>query len=249
MEHPFLQFHGFTKSKNKSYNPKKIATKLKALFADNAKALDFYNLKLVGLLEMVNGLEYHYKNFAKTETCCRIKLEKKFKERKFLSTPYKNAFHEVIAYLNRLGQIYYLFTSPWFRKYVKESDLAKLCPTLLALTPLRHRVACHRGCDKSPNHKIEIDEHLASQASVAIVAIWQGEKDSCVLNMSYKIKILKEEKYNRSKILRKYHIFPVETVEIFTEKEIFLSFIPSKHHNNICKEIIDVIEFFFSVAR
>lgn len=244
MNHPFLQFRGFKKNQNKFSRPKQITAKIKALFADNAHALGFYQIELIGILDMVGGLEYHYKNFAKIENRCRIKLEKEMDDGEQTSRPYKNAIHEVTAYLNRLGQFYYLMRSPWFGEYVKEDDLAKLCPILLALIPLRHRVACHRSCDK-PGKDIEINEHLATQASVPIEKRWRKEKDD-ILNISYEIKILKEEKLNRCEILRKHHKSPVESVERFVEGVIWLEFIPSKHHNNIGTEIYDVIELFFN---
>ncbi len=251
MKHPFLEFK-LKEPTNKKYKPKKCSTLLKHFFAKhaNSKAPQEHELELMGLLDMVGGIEYHHKNFLRIEKDCHKIYKKTFEEMIFYSIPSKNAIHEMVAYLNRLGQISSLFTSGWFKKYVRKSDLAVLCPTILALTPLRNKFASHRSIDKSKN---ESSSQLANHASLPFGLRWIGTASSNTnpfvwdmnTNIGYQINISKHEKLNRSLILEKYHSSPVDKVEIFTKNEIWITFIPTKHHNKICNEILSVMKKFF----
>ncbi len=254
MKHPFLTFK--LKNYTGRYKPRKCSTKIRRLFAKHAhtNTLKEHELELIGLLDMADGLEYHHKNFVKIEKRCRKIYEKIFTEKMFYSVPSKNIHHEAIAYLNRLGQVFALITSDWFKKRVNESDIAFLCPIVLALIPFRHKFGAHRSID---NPKKETDSQKGNHASLPFGLMWIGRNNNShnikdmatnLLSSSigYQLKIAKNEKLNRSPILQKHHPLPIDEIEIFTTEEIFITFTPTKHHDKICHEIIKVIEKFFT---
>lgn len=99
------------------------------LFKENKKNLG-------GIFDILDGLIYHYKRHCALE------------KRAQMGKAYGAATHEINAYINRLGQIYYLFTSTWFKVYISDRMLAKKIPTLLSLIPIRMKVTAHRQQDR-----------------------------------------------------------------------------------------------------
>lgn len=252
MKHPIFQL-SLKAPCDKKYRPKKVSTLLKHYFAKRANSQKWQNheLELFGIIDMVEGLEYHARNFVKIEKKCSVIYNKIFDERSFYSVPSKNAIHEMTAYLNRMGQILALFTSDWFKESVGENDLAFLCPTILALIPFRNKFASHRSLDQP---RKETSSQKANHASMPFGLRWMGtaSSDSDLYtwdmnsNIAYQIKISKNEPLNRSKILVSHHPLRVDGIEIFVEEEIWITFIPVKNHDIICNEIFNVIQRFFA---
>lgn len=247
MKHPYLkvEFQDNKKSRSKS-----TTVKIGRLFAQNkhSEILQKHELELLGISDMVNGLEYHHKKFIQLETTKRKYLQKTWDEKILYSTP-NNAIHEAIAYLNRMGQIYALFTSGWFENYIKKNELADLCPHILALTPLRNKHAAHRSIDKPMN---ENDFHKAMSASIPFVVKWLGKASENPLdrnfdtyNIGYSMQISKNEKNGRLNILKDHHPDAVDGIEHFSIETIFITFIPAKHHEKILNEIFNIIKKLF----
>ena len=66
MNHPFLKFE-FKESTKKNNKPKNCLAIIEGLFAKNKNSSLFQEneLELMGLIDMVEGLIYHYRNFAR----------------------------------------------------------------------------------------------------------------------------------------------------------------------------------------
>jgi hypothetical protein len=249
MNHSFLRFK--FKKKAKKYYGKNCLRKIRNIFDrhSDAEIIKKNELELVGLLDMIDGLKYHFKKFVKMEKIQRKWLKKRFDEQIFFSNgPKKDMIHEIVAYLNRLGQIETLFTSKWFVKLIKKKDLAIICPTILALLPLRNKFASHRSIDDPGK---ETDSQIESQSTLPFGVNWRGRASGIInsfdydsLFISYDIKI---SLLHRSSILRSHKIPLVSDIEIFTGEEIFIMFIPTKHHQKICNEIVNAIQKVFEI--
>lgn len=248
MKHSFLEFN-FAESNSKSKS-KRCVSKIQQLFAKNknVRVLQEHEFELLGILDMVNGLEYHYKKFVRIEKNQRKHLKKIMETRLLWPDPPKNMIHEFVAYVNRLGQIYYMFISLWFKSYLaKESELVDLCPTILALMPFRNKFTAHRSIDAPRKETISEKEN---HASIPFVVKWSGpilDRDPNKISWDtmfviYQITISKNEKNMRDKILVNYHPEVVKDVEIFVGETIFITFVPTKCHSMILEEIVRTIE-------
>lgn len=247
MKHSYLkiEFNETKKSKSKSHT-----TRVWQLFAQNknSKALKEHEVELIGIPDMVNGLEYHYKKFQQLENTQRRHLQNKFNTQMLYPTT-NNAIHEAVAYLNRVGQLHTLLTSKWFKNYISEAELSQLCPTLLAVMPLRNKHTSHRSIDDPIN---EDDYKQAFAASIPLIVTWQGKSslergkiDVSTSNICYSLQISRHAPKNRSLILTKHHANPVSEVEIFTDETIFIHFILTLHHSRIMTEIMNVLKKIF----
>ncbi len=244
MKHPYLNFT-FSKPRKKL---KTVSVRLAFLFAENSSSsiLQSHELELAGIIDMAKGLEYHYKNFKKIEKKYLASYEKIFKEMILSQIPGKeNMIHEAVAYLNRLGQIETLITAPWFKTYITEETLVNFCPKIFALMPLRNKFTAHRSIDDPRN---ETESQKASQASIPFGIQSRGPIGG-LPKVSYSIKIAKEERRDsRKTLLATYHKLPVQEIEHFSETEVWITFTPTKHHEEICSEIVTVLRYFFEKA-
>jgi len=242
MNHPFLKFK-HKKINLTAYKPKRLKTKIRGLLDE--KVLSIYQLELLGILNMIDGLEYHYHNIVKIEKKCKKYYKKMFEEEIIISIPAKNMIHEIVAYLNQLGRISTALRSDWFKEYVTERDLVTLCPSILALFPLRNKFAAHRSIDAPSG---ESDNQKVNHASLPFGLKWiRLNIDSHIhdMNISYHIKIYKSDR----KILDRHKIPLVPTIENLSGDEIWVTFIPIKQHNKISDEIIKVFEKFVSKQK
>lgn len=214
---------------------KKYSTQLKNLFTKHSlcELLVKHELETASIPLLVDGLEYNYRNHRR--------LEKQQKPGNSLKFP--ETIHEITAYFNRLGQIHALITSNWFENYINERDIAVLCSSILAIIPFRDKQSAHRSFDRpldpSKTKRTETDSQRESHSDLLLFFRWVGKVDDPELNLIYELKIAKD---NRSKLLANYHPLPVSDFEHFTDDEIFVSFIPNKHHNQIMCEILKIFE-------
>lgn len=103
----------------------------------------------------------------------------------------------------------------------------------------------HLYCRSIDDSRGETESQKVSHASIPFGSESRGLIDD-VPSVSYTIKIAKTERNNPFKTpLAKYHPHAVEGIEHFTEHEVFLTFIPTKHHEKICSEIQAVLKVFF----
>ena len=110
-------------------NPKK---RIWHLFGVYSATYQVHKKELMGFIDMIDDLEYHSR---------RHQL---FEKRANKGLPYGDASHEALAYLNVLGRLEAFFRSKWFRQNsLLRRSLPSRIPTLLALMPIRNKVASH----------------------------------------------------------------------------------------------------------
>lgn len=97
-------------------------------------------INIVGAVEMLSGLEYHHDNF--------VRLSGQLASGQSLDETYP--YHEAVAYLNRLGQLYYFARSPLVAK--AGLDPAAMIPTMEKYVLFRMKHSAHRSID-NPRHE------------------------------------------------------------------------------------------------
>lgn len=125
---------------------------------------------------IIKGLEYHYSNY--------IQLNRKYillkQVNKDISDFAVNCVpviemmkHEIVAYLNRLGQFYYFTTSEQNKEIL---DNAKnLIPKITYFMPFRNKYSAHRAVDVlKPNDQI-INMH-GLDMSFSFVSLFMGNR-------------------------------------------------------------------------
>ena len=135
------------------------------LYARNKSAIgDSGHFEIFGAIRMLQGLEYHHNNFleidSKVERYDRIKTDKDTVLR-IESDPERSKNlnmlkHEIIAYLNRLGQFQEFYESDFSKDAIKGVEK----PTIKKSLGLRHNYTAHRAIDKKKN-KTDQDYYLA----------------------------------------------------------------------------------------
>jgi len=92
--------------------------------------------RLTGVIDIIEGLEYHHSNWLGIVNECRA------------GSVYKGAAatHEIIAYFNRLGQFYYFATSSFVS--TRAPNAVASLQEVLRLIPFRHKIAAHRSIDQ-----------------------------------------------------------------------------------------------------
>lgn len=249
MNHEFLKIE-----LNSHCDLDKTSGRIRHLFYENNDIFKEHELELWGIVNMVSGLEYHFKNFVEIENNCREIESLILKEGRLYDIPGENAIHEVVAYLNVLGRIYAVFKSELFLKHM--ILLNELCPAINAIIQLRNKFAAHRSVD-CPRDETEAQK--ANHAGLPLGLMWTGSLNECKkcskkvkvpgtpvsicfkhTYLTYSIRVQKNKRYKHD---------PVEEIEFFSEKEVFVYFIPSKHHEKICKEIESILNHFFSTVK
>jgi hypothetical protein len=92
--------------------------------------------RLLGAIEMMEGMEYHHDNFVRI--CGQLANGARL-DRISLN-------HEAVAYVNRMGQFYAFATSKWVKKtFIR--DPSSLIPTIGRLIVFRRKHAAHRSID------------------------------------------------------------------------------------------------------
>lgn len=125
---------------------------------------------------IIKGLEYHYFNY--------IQLNRRYKvlqqENKDISDYAANCLpviemmkHEVVAYLNRLGQFYYFTTSELNREILNNPK--SFIPKITYLMPFRNKYSAHRAVDVlKPNDQIDYVHQL--DMSFSFVSTFKGDR-------------------------------------------------------------------------
>ncbi|ATG58619.1 hypothetical protein ATS72_004900 [Pseudoalteromonas sp. 13-15] len=126
---------------------------------DQLKDYEVHYKQVSGVKTMVQGLEYHFDNYM---------AQTKVREQPFW-------FHEVVAYLNRLGQIYYFFKSDFIK--VVDSEM----PNILKIIPLRMKYSAHRSVDapRGNDHLVMMD---ISMPNIHYVHSYYGSEERDVVN-------------------------------------------------------------------
>ncbi|MGD2168712.1 MAG: hypothetical protein PVI40_00530 [Chlamydiota bacterium] len=241
--HPNPKKHIYSKFSN----PRRKTAYLFALCANHPFYLK-HKEKLIGVLDMLEGLEYHIKKIRTYEKAgCRrmadINLLRNNRDpvnfpRLSKKTNHHNAKHETVAYIGRLGQLYYFFSSDWFGEFIKKSDIALKIPSILALMPLRNKHVAHRqqdylgkgDCDSLGLNEYGLQHCLSGKTN-----------DPELINIEYSFPTKQ-----RHFLLKKYHPLPVHHIEYLGENHNLITFTPTTLHQTLTNEAIDLLELFFN---
>lgn len=210
------------------------------------------NKKLLGgLLDMVGGLQYHYSQ--------HLLHEQKINR---LQSHHK-ASHEFVAYINRIGQLYYLFRSNWFTgKYIDKKQLGILIPSILALMPIRNKNVSHRQQDYSRNddlksvglndfgllpvlqRKIQNDdlEMLMKNANSEEITIQDIKEMNKGSKIRYSFPTLQRDDLLKG-------ISPILGIEYVGGNNTVILFCPTDQHKTVLEEVFNIIELFLQSKR
>ena len=98
-------------------------------------------MRTIGAIDMLDGLEYHHTAFM--NIIGRLAGTPFTSEESELCR--KQLVHEVIAYLNRMGQFYYFAHSSFAKQFVPRPDT--ILPTHVRYKPFRDKHTAHRAID------------------------------------------------------------------------------------------------------
>jgi hypothetical protein len=107
----------------------------------NARAAMAGQMKIIGAIDMLDGLEYHHAAF--------MRIIEQLASASPLSEQWalhrRELVHEAVAYLNRMGQFYYFADSSLVRQFIPDPD--SIIPTIVLYKPFRDKHAAHRAID------------------------------------------------------------------------------------------------------
>lgn len=216
--------------------------KIHLVFALSASKDEFrtYGERLLGIMEMVEGLKYHYVRIRGYERSARkraVELENSCRsgERIALSpTNHHLAVHEAVAYLNRLGQIAYFFKSPWMKELITDEELVPRIPTILALLPIRNKHTAHRQADKERTDDIK-DLGIHQFGLTHLISGTIGNPQESCIEYQFPTR-------QRDKLLKDHFDGAVPGVEHLGHTNNIVIFRPTHEHGVIMHEIIDALE-------
>jgi len=227
-------------------NPVRKAGYLFALCANNPLYPKHKQL-LGGVLDMLDGLEYHIGKMRTYEkAACRFMTNlhalSKTKEpfnivdlsRRANHHP---AVHEAVAYIGRLGQLCSFFESEWFSTVVGKANIAFKAPSILALMPLRNKHSAHRQQDDP--RKDDCSSLGFNEFGLKHGLIGFGEEPKNV-NIQYSFPTKQ-----RHPLLKNHCPSPIPDIEHFGENNNLVIFTPTKIHQKIVNEAISLLELFF----
>ncbi len=207
---------------------------------------------LVGILDMIKGIEYHFKKIKNYEkAACRwvTEIENLSDDKDKLINLYRTglprtnhhpASHEAVAYINRVGQLAYFFKSDWFKKNVKEEVIVSKVPAILALQPLRNKYTAHRQDDypkKDDCSNLGIHQHGLRHG----LAYPIGKPKEVRIEYQFPPK-------QRDNLLKKHRSQAVPDIEYFGGNNNLVIFRPTEVHPIILEQAIDLLEHFLDVA-
>lgn len=196
---------------------------------------------------MLDGLEYHIGKIRTYEkAACRFVANlhslSKTKESFNLAALSKRAnhhpaVHEAVAYIGRLGQLCAFFESEWFSDVVGEASIALKIPSILALMPLRNKHSAHRQQDaprKDDCNSLGLHEFGLKHGLVG----FGYEPESVNIQHSFPTN-------QRHPLLISYIPSEIPEIEHFGENNNLVIFTPTKIHQEVVSEAIDLLELFF----
>jgi hypothetical protein len=107
---------------------------------------------------MMQGLDYHYDNF--------MKLIKRLVESDLTDEAYGlkiKLSHEVVAYINRMGQFHYFIQSEFIKKHCSTNK--SLAPTIDKFVVFRKKHSAHRSIDQPRGESLHVRETQAMSMS------------------------------------------------------------------------------------
>ena len=111
-------------------------------------------LNIQGAVEMMQGLDYHHDNFMKLiNRLAEVDLDDEARGLK------ANLLHEVVAYLNRLGQFHYFIISTFVTGNCATAKF--LTPTIEKFVVFRMKHSAHRSIDKPHGESLHVQQTQA----------------------------------------------------------------------------------------
>lgn len=208
-----------------------------------------YEDQIGGLLDIMDGLEYHHKKISRYELAAQrlvVKLELAKSNAMSLielaqGTNHHPATHEAVAYLNRLGQLSYFFKSDWFCGQVSEPSIASAIPSILALLPIRHKLAAHRQIDvprKGDSPNLGFNQFKLLNTVKGPI----GNPQAARISYSFPTN-------EREKLLEIHRPTPIANVEYFGGSNHIVIFTPTQIHPTILAETFNLMELFLGYSR
>ncbi len=202
-------------------NPKK---RIWHLFGIYSAAYQDHKNELMGFIDMIGGLEYHFRR------------HQSFERRANKGLPYGDVSHEALAYLNVLGRLEAFFRSTWFcQNDLLRDSLPSRIPTLLSLMPIRNKVASHRQQDAPQGDdckSLGLNVHKL-MPGLLNVAGERGWKIKYAFPTNQRHKLLKG-------------LPRVGKIEYFCSNNVII-FCPSDQHETIIREALDLMELFLKL--
>jgi len=187
-------------------------------------------LNIQGAVEMMQGLDYHHDNFMKIiNHLAEVDLNNEAQGLKvYLS-------HEVVAYLNRLGQFHYFITSPFVTKHCATAK--SLAPTIETFLVLRLKHSAHRSIDQPRDESRHIQETQAmSMSSIGGKIFSPKPGQSCnLLEAKTTADAIKHFRNNWTKCYLVYQL-------ITDDPKVSYNFSIEKEHPTIMREAYAVLE-------
>jgi len=111
-----------------------------------------------GAVEMMKGLDYHHDKFLNIiSRLAKVDLNDEAHGLK------ADLLHEVVAYLNRLGQFHYFTISCFVKTHCPTAE--SLTPTIEHFLVFRHKHSAHRSIDKPQKETVPVQETQAMSMS------------------------------------------------------------------------------------
>ena len=180
---------------------------------------------------MMRGLDYHHENFMKIVS--QLVVAELTDEALGLKV---NLTHEVIAYLNRLGQFHYFLISDFVEE--QSPDAKTFAPTIEKFLPLRLKHSAHRSIDapRKEDSKHIQETHAMSMSAIGPKIFEQktGERRNIMDAESNTEKIT----FVRNKWEKCYLIFQFSTENL---KDV-LNFSLEREHPKIMQEAFLILE-------
>jgi hypothetical protein len=197
---------------------------------DKTTNLDTNFLNIQGAVEMMLGLDYHHKNFmSAVKQLTEAELTDKARGLK------AQLVHEVVAYLNRMGQFHYFLISPFVGEHCP--DAKALAPTIEKFLPLRLKHSAHRSIDASRGESQHIQETQAMSMS-AIGSKISEQKPGQRHNMLDAKSEAEQVRFIRDNWKKCYWICPFLT----DNPRDVLNFSLEREHPKIMEEAFSILE-------
>ena len=194
-------------------------------------------LNVYGAVDMIDGLEHHHSHFmALVDRLCALPAftnESKVVERQLR--------HEVVAYLNRMGQFYHFTKSAFVARHI--TDATNLIPTIHKFKPFRDKHAAHRSID-IPRPEDSADAQQLQAWGLSSVGAFgfspkQKSKASSILKELHNQLLSNVQLYNSKTRWKECYVGLQMRV---TAKNEFVDFFLEKEHPIISQEAFKIIE-------
>jgi hypothetical protein len=183
-------------------------------------------INLMGAIEMLGGLEYHYDNI--------VRICSEIAEGNRPDTAGICINHEAAAYINRIGQFYYFAISQFARLALADPDSA--IPTLCKFLVFRNKHTAHRSIDAPRGESETVKLYHARSVSSTLGSLFSAKKMALQVDLSKMATQTLEEK--RRGLWRDYY----RTFQMVNEDGSSMDFTIQIEHPDIVREAYAVIE-------